>query len=154
MSDFNPVSSVKEFHTLFDHPVLAAPAVPSEDRCALRVRLIQEELDELEQALKEKDIVGVADALCDIQYVLAGAVLETGFAEQFKTLFDEVHRSNMSKACMSEEDANNSAEHYKKTGVDCYVKKKGEHFLIYRTSDNKTLKPLNYSPAQLKELIL
>lgn len=149
MSEFNPVASVKEFHELFDHPVLAAPAIPSEDRCALRVRLIQEELDELAEALRENDIVGVADALCDIQYVLAGAVLETGLSEKFSALFAEVHRSNMSKACNNEADANTSAEHYRKTGVECYVKQKGEYFLIYRTSDNKTLKPLNYSPAKL-----
>jgi predicted HAD superfamily Cof-like phosphohydrolase len=153
MAEFNPVKSVEEFHRLFDHPVLSTPQIPSTERCALRIRLIQEELDELAEAMEKNDLVGVADALCDIQYVLSGAVLETGFAEKFKTLFDEVHRSNMSKACALESDALKSAEHYRSTGVDCYVKEKGGYYLIYRSSDNKTLKPLNYSPAALSDLI-
>lgn len=153
MAEFNPVKNVEEFHRLFDHPVLAAPKIPSAERCSLRVRLIQEELDELTEAMEKGDLVGVADALCDIQYVLAGAILETGFADKFKTLFEEVHRSNMSKACSSEADAEHSADHYRKTGVECYVKEKDGYFLIYRSSDNKTLKPLNYSPAALSDLI-
>ncbi|MCU0431350.1 MAG: nucleoside triphosphate pyrophosphohydrolase family protein, partial [Cytophagaceae bacterium] len=127
--EFNPVQRVEEFHRLFDHPVLPAPQIPSRERCELRVRLIQEELDELKEALETGDIVGVADALCDIQYVLSGAVLETGFSEKFTTLFEEVHRSNMSKACSSAEEAENSAEHYRANGVPCYTKEKEGYFL-------------------------
>jgi predicted HAD superfamily Cof-like phosphohydrolase len=41
--------------------------------------------------------VEIADALCDLQYVLSGAILEFGFGGKFKSLFEEVHRSNMSK---------------------------------------------------------
>jgi predicted HAD superfamily Cof-like phosphohydrolase len=90
---------VAEFHRTFKHPILSAPGIPSEDRCKLRVALIAEELKELEVAILEKDIVEIADALSDIQYVLSGAILEFGLGDKFKDLFEEVQRSNMSKAC-------------------------------------------------------
>ena len=144
-----------EFHTTFKHPILASPSIPSEDRCKLRVALIAEELKELEAAIREKDIVEVADALCDIQYVLSGAILEFGLGEKFKDLFDEVQRSNMSKTCSSEEEAQKTVEHYlKKDGTECYYKKEGSHWLVYRTSDNKTIKSINYSPADLRSIII
>ena len=54
----------------------------------------------------------VADALADIQYVLSGCILEFGMADKFKALFDEVHRSNMSKACKTVEEAEATVEYY------------------------------------------
>jgi predicted HAD superfamily Cof-like phosphohydrolase len=145
---------VAEFHKTFKHPILAQPTIPSENRCKLRVALIAEELKELEVAILEKDIVEVADALCDIQYVLSGAILEFGLGEKFQALFEEVQRSNMSKACSSEEEARATVEHYrKKDGTECFYQREGELWLIYRKSDNKTLKSLNYSPANLAKIL-
>jgi predicted HAD superfamily Cof-like phosphohydrolase len=145
---------VAEFHKTFKHPIVEMPSIPSENRCNLRVALIAEELKELEVAILEKDIVGIADALCDIQYVLSGAILEFGLGEKFNALFEEVQRSNMSKACTSEEEAKATVEHYnKKDGTDCYYQKEENLWLIYRTSDNKTLKSINYSPANLERIL-
>lgn len=145
---------VAEFHKTFKHPIQPQPVIPSEDRCNLRVALIAEELKELEHAIKDKDIVEVADALCDIQYVLSGAILEFGLGEKFKALFEEVQRSNMSKACDSEEEAQKTVDHYKaKDGTECYYKKEDGKWLVYRKSDNKTIKSINYSPADLKSLL-
>src|ERR1043165_9913218 len=103
---------VAQFHKTFKHPIIEKPAIPSEERCNLRVALIAEELKELEQAIKDKDITEVADALCDIQYVLSGAILEFGLGEKFNALFEEVQRSNMSKACDSEEEAKATVAFY------------------------------------------
>jgi len=145
---------VAEFHKTFKHPILNEPAIPDENRCKLRVALIAEELKELEVAILQKDIVEIADALCDIQYVLSGAILEFGLGEKFKTLFEEVQRSNMSKACSSEAEALATVEHYKqKDGTDCYYREEGGKWLIYRQSDNKTLKSINYSPADLEVIL-
>ena len=145
---------VAEFHKTFQHPILDNPTIPDEKRCALRVSLIAEELKELEEAIKDKDIVEVADALCDIQYVLSGAVLEFGLGEKFKALFDEVQRSNMSKACDNEEEAKATVEYYKtERDTECYYKKIDGKFLVFRTSDNKTIKSINYSPADLKSIL-
>ncbi len=145
---------VAEFHRTFKHPVLPSPAIPDEKRCRLRVELIAEELKELEEAIAEKDIVAVADALCDIQYVLSGAVLEFGLADQFKALFEEVQRSNMSKACSSEEEAKATVDYYrKKDGTECHYLKEGDKWLVYRTADNKTIKSVGYSPADLASIL-
>ncbi|MBL6448872.1 nucleoside triphosphate pyrophosphohydrolase family protein [Fulvivirga sp. 29W222] len=145
---------VAEFHKTFQHPILDNPSIPDEKRCALRVSLIAEELKELEEAIKDKDIIEIADALCDIQYVLSGAVLEFGLGEKFKELFDEVQRSNMSKACDTEEDAQATVEYYKaEKDTACYYKEIDGKYLVFRTSDNKTIKSINYSPADLKSIL-
>jgi len=154
MEQPDALNLVADFHKTFKHPILSAPGIPAEDRCKLRVALIAEELKELEVAILEKDIVEVADALCDIQYVLSGAILEFGLAEKFKDLFEEVQRSNMSKACNSEEEANATVEHYRaKDGTECYYKQEGGKWLVYRKSDNKTIKSIGYSPANLERII-
>jgi predicted HAD superfamily Cof-like phosphohydrolase len=154
MKQPDALNLVGEFHNTFKHPILNEPAIPGEDRCKLRVALIAEELKELEVAILEKDIVEVADALCDIQYVLSGAILEFGLGEKFNALFAEVQRSNMSKACKSEDEAKATVEHYrKKDGTECYYKKEGNKWLVYRTADNKTIKSINYSPADLEGIL-
>jgi predicted HAD superfamily Cof-like phosphohydrolase len=145
---------VADFHETFKHPILERPGIPAEQRCNLRVALIAEELKELEAAIKARDIIEVADALCDIQYVLSGAILEFGLGEKFKELFEEVQRSNMSKACSSEAEARKTVEHYKsKEGTECYYRQEGEKWLVYRKSDNKTIKSVGYSPADLGKIL-
>ncbi len=145
---------VAQFHNIFKHPILNTPAIPDEGRCKLRVALIAEELKELEVAILEKDIVAVADALCDIQYVLSGAILEFGLGEKFRRLFEEVQRSNMSKACNSEEEARETVEFYKqKDGTACYYREEAGKWLVYRKSDNKTIKSIRYSPADLDGIL-
>jgi predicted HAD superfamily Cof-like phosphohydrolase len=153
MQDPITLTSVAEFHKTFKHPILTSPTIPSEQRCKLRVSLIAEELKELEEAINNQDIVEVADALCDIQYVLSGAILEFGLADKFKELFDEVQRSNMSKACKTIEEAEATVKHYNNKGVECYYEQEGDLYLVYRTEDRKTLKSITYSPADLKQII-
>src|SRR5688572_5569584 len=154
MKQPDALNLVADFHKTFKHPIQQQPVIPDENRCKLRVALIAEELKELEVAILEKDIVEVADALCDIQYVLSGAILEFGLGEKFKALFEEVQRSNMSKACKSEDEAIATVEHYRqKDGTECYYLKEGDLWLIYRRSDNKTLKSVNYSPANLAKIL-
>src|SRR3984885_15738038 len=115
IKDPNSLNQVAEFHTTFKHPILPTPVIPSKERCELRIALLAEELKELQQAITDNDLVEVADAFCDLQYVLSGAILEFGLGEKFKELFDEVHRSNMSKACKTVKKANLTIEHYKNT---------------------------------------
>ncbi len=154
MDKIDPLNQVAEFHHTFKHPVLEEPQIPSETRCKLRVSLIAEELKELEEAIKDKDIVEVADALCDIQYVLSGAVLEFGLGDKFRALFDEVQRSNMSKACNTEDEAKETVAYYQnERNTPCYYKQEDGKWLVYREGDDKTLKSINYSPADLKGII-
>ena len=143
------LDAVAEFHRTFHVPVVDVPAIPAPDRSRLRVNLLREELNEFEQAIADGDLVEVADALADLQYVLSGAVLEFGLGDHFKRLFDEVHRSNMSKTCRTEQEALDTVEHYRKLGQEGRVERSGNHYLVYRNEDNKVLKNVNYSPADL-----
>lgn len=154
MEDIKALSQVAEFHHTFKHPVLAEPTIPSIERSKLRIDLIAEELKELQEAVDDNDMVEIADALCDLQYVLAGAILEFGLGDKFKALFDEVHRSNMSKACKTVEEAQETIHYYKtNSNVDAYYKEIDSLFLVYREGDHKTLKSVKYSPANLKGLL-
>lgn len=112
----NSYERVKEFHETFGHPVGDKPEVPDDDRQELRLALILEEALELAEALgfktehvkrevgymlydypteSEPDLVGVADALGDLDYVVNGAALEFGI--DLPAVTAEVHRSNMTK---------------------------------------------------------
>ncbi|PIE50690.1 MAG: hypothetical protein CSA38_01605 [Flavobacteriales bacterium] len=153
MKKIDALNQVAEFHTTFNAPILEKPQIPSKERCELRVNLLQEELDELKQAIEDEDIVEIADALCDLQYVLSGAVLEFGLGEKFVDLFNEVQRSNMSKACDNEQQAKETVALYQAKDQDCFYEKSGNKFNVHRKSDNKVLKNKYYSPAELKSII-
>lgn len=150
----NYIKLVEEFHNTFGAPVLETPQIPSGDRCELRVSLLQEELNELKDAIKNNDIVEISDALADLQYVLSGAILEFGLGDKFNELFLEVQRSNMSKACSSQQEAIQTLLHYKeKDGTEGYYKEVDGKWLVYRNADNKVLKSINYSPTNLTDII-
>ena len=87
--------SVKKFMKSFSQEVKNKAEFPNEKIQDLRVSLIEEELSELKEAIKNKDIKEVADALTDILYVTYGA--GHAFGIDLDQCFDEVHRSNMSK---------------------------------------------------------
>lgn len=147
----NALSDVAKFHQTFDLPVVEAPGIPNAERCALRINLLQEELDELKEAIAQGDLVEAADAFCDLQYVLSGAILEFGLASQFKDLFEEVQRSNMSKVCKTQEEADQTLAHYReKDGTQGEIVEKQGEFLVYRKSDRKVLKSIKYSPADIE----
>jgi len=151
MKDPKALRDVAEFHKTFNLPILEEPTIPSKERCELRLSLIEEELRELREAIEDNDLVEVADAFCDIQYVLSGAILEFGLANKFDELFSEVQRSNMSKACKSMEEAEATQKKYlDEKGVTSYVKQIGDDYLVYRESDSKVLKSVNYSPADIE----
>lgn len=152
-STITSLNQVKEFHQLFKAPVLAAPQIPSESRSTLRVSLIQEELDELKEAISNNDITEVADALVDLQYVLNGAILEFGLQDKFEALFNEVHRSNMSKACQSMQEAEDTLSHYATSGTNGYIEEREGKFFLLREGDNKVLKSINYSKADLNSIL-
>ena len=154
MQKLDSLNQVADFHRTFKAPILNSPQIPSADRCKLRVSLIAEELKELQEAIDNNDLVEVADALCDIQYVLSGAVLEFGLGEKFVDLFNEVQRSNMSKACSSRAEAEATVKFYlEKDGTEAEIMQDGDKFLVYRIADNKVLKSVGYSPADLKGIL-
>ena len=154
MKNINTLKQVSEFHKTFKAPILDKPTIPSKDRCDLRVELLKEELNELKQAIEDNDIIEIADALCDLQYVLSGAVLEFGLGDNFFELFNEVQRSNMSKACDTMKDAIDTLSYYKeKDGTEGYYKEINGKWIVYRNDDDKVLKSINYSPVNFKNIL-
>lgn len=144
---------VAEFHTTFHLPVIDSPAIPDADRCRLRINLLREELKELEEAIENKDLVEAADAFADLQYVLSGAILEFGLGDKFKALFEEVHRSNMSKTCATTKEAEETIEHYGKLNQPGKIVPRGEVFLVHRIKDGKVLKNVHYSAADVAGML-
>ena len=92
MSNFE---KVKTFMTTYGQEVKESASFPDENIIKLRLKLIKEELEELEQALNDKNLLEVADALTDILYVTYGA--GHSFGINLDACFKEVQRSNMSK---------------------------------------------------------
>ena len=140
----NSFERVKEFHLKFGHPVADEPTVPDDGRVMLRLELIREEFAELLDASGfsdaaaeiravylnpdedySPDLVGIADALGDLEYVVNGSALEHGIP--LPEIVAEIHRSNMTKL-----------------GPD------GKP--IYR-EDGKILKGEGYEPPQLQAVL-
>jgi predicted HAD superfamily Cof-like phosphohydrolase len=92
MSNFD---EVKKFMKTFGQVVRTKPQMPDDKTMQLRYDLIKEELDELEDAMKEKDLKEITDALTDILYVTYGAGCAYGV--DLDKCFKEVQRANMSK---------------------------------------------------------
>ena len=86
---------VKEFMEAFGQEVKGSPELVDHKIAMLRLGLILEEYKELEEAQNEEDLVGIADALSDILYVVYGAA--HAFGIPIDKCFEEVHNSNMSK---------------------------------------------------------
>ena len=92
MSNFNKVGT---FMITFGQEVKTKPSFSTDKINKLRIDLIKEELQELTEAMNNKDLLEVADALTDILYVTYGA--GHAFGIDLDKCFDEVQNSNMSK---------------------------------------------------------
>ena len=148
------LEQVKDFQKAFELPILDKPQLIDRKRAWLRIDLIEEELNELKEAVNEKDLVEVADALCDLQYVILGAVLEFGMGEKFVEMFNEVHASNMSKSCNDILEAIETQNHYLvNRETQSHIKQVGDKYNVLRLSDDKLLKSINYNPADLSKFV-
>ncbi len=92
------LESVRRFHEVFQVNIERTPTarLPAEIT-EWRIKMLLEELDEYREAVKNRDVVEIADALTDMLYVLLGTFIAHGLQDIAEELFDEVHRSNMSK---------------------------------------------------------
>ena len=122
MSNFE---EVRKFMETFGQRVTTKPQFPDKKTMQLRFDLIKEELDELEEAMKTRNLQEIADALTDILYVTYGAGFAYGI--NLDKCFKEVQRANMSKLG--------------KDGKPLYNEK------------GKVMKGPNYSPPDLKKFI-
>jgi predicted HAD superfamily Cof-like phosphohydrolase len=91
------IKSVAEFHEIFKIGNADEVILISEKDYTLRYNLIKEENEEYLDACKNEDIVEIADALGDQLYILFGTILKHGLQHKIEEVYDEIHRSNMSK---------------------------------------------------------
>ena len=97
MSLVNIFESVEEWCIATDITIPSEPTSLSVDRANLRYNLLDEENKEYLDAVRSNDLVEIADALGDMLYVLVGTMLEHGMQNHILDVFDEIHKSNMSK---------------------------------------------------------
>lgn len=145
---------VLQFNKSFGVPTKDLPHTDifakNQDLLTLRLALIDEEVAELHDASRAHDFTECIDALTDIMYVTLGAF--TAFGVDADKAFDIVHKSNMSKLCTSEQEAQNTVEWYtqneKRYNSPSYRKSDcGNFWVVYNESTGKVLKNINYTPA-------
>ena len=95
MTKTSNFEKVGDFMEAFGQRVEMEPTWPDFNTRELRLELIQEELEELSDAVADRDMIQIADALTDLLYVVYGA--GHAFGLDLDECFEEVHRSNMSK---------------------------------------------------------
>ena len=137
---------VKQFQQLFD----TIGNKPNFDNWQLRVKLIQEELDELKEAFESNDMVEVADAYGDIMFLVLGGVYKHG-VPYFEQIFNEICDSNLSKADVTLDDAMLSKQKYSNDNIETHIEYKNNRFIIRRNEDNKVLKSHKYTPVSLEK---
>jgi len=120
------IADIKAFQTAFECNVLPVPTIPVKEIQELRIRLLQEELDELKVANIDGDIVEVADALVDIMYVLLGTACEYGLVDKMEEMWDLVHKNNMNKLWPDGK--------------------------VHKRADGKVIKPEGFQKVELKTL--
>lgn len=122
------ILQVAEFHDTYGVPRAKSPMFPKGERVNLRIDLLVEEVGEVSAAAENGDIAELADGIIDCMYILIGTAHEYGFAHLLPQMFDEVHRSNMSKL--------------------------GEDGKPIKRADGKVLKGPNFTLPDLKKIIL
>ena len=128
MSLIQKIEKVKEFHRVFKLEYHESPTAHVDPKIVdLRHRLMAEENEEYLEACRNNDLTQIADALGDKMYILFGTIIAHGLQHKIEEVFDEIHRSNMSKL----DDQGNP---------------------IYR-EDGKIMKSKNYFLPQIEEIL-
>ena len=147
------VDEVEIFNSTFGKPNNYVPTVPADTKLTnFVVDFIKEETEELAEAIENGDIVEVLDAICDLLYVAVGnAAMVFGVKDKLMDAYAEVQASNMSKSCATKEEAEETIAVRSKDHGPCYTKQVGDRWVVYRTSDDKVMKSVNYFAPNLKQ---
>jgi len=147
------ISEVEKFNEVMgkDWQNRTTPTIDKADADFV-INFIQEELNELKQAVEENDIVGVLDAILDITYVgLGNGALVFGLKDKIEPGYAEVQASNLSKICKTEEEARLTViKRSEEQGRPCHYEKVGDGFVVYR-DDMKIMKSIHYFPPNLNK---
>lgn len=126
----------------------------------LRMNLIREEVRELEDAVRDKNMIECIDALGDILYVVYGMGASIG--ANMDHAFDLIHKSNMSKLCVTEEEAIATVAWYREEyaagrqpydSPDYRKSYDGNYWVVFNGSSGKILKSINYQMVDLRPVL-
>jgi hypothetical protein len=147
------VSEVEEFNAVMGKPNNYNPVIPDEKEWMFVYNFILEELEEYKHACETGNIVEVLDALCDITYVsLGNGSCLHGLKDKVWPAYQEVQASNLSKACSSEEDAQETVRvRSEEQGEPCHYSKVDKYYIVYRTRDRKVMKNIKYFRPDLSK---
>lgn len=88
---------VKEFHKKFGYTLNKTPTLIDKEESVIRHKIMKEEVEEYLEGAKNEDLLNIAKELCDILYTTYGTIIAHGLQGVMGEVFEEVHRSNMSK---------------------------------------------------------
>lgn len=163
---------LEEFNDVFDIHYPKSPSIGDDKLRSLRHNLMHEEMSEYleaeeayydsinedEDQKEELFLVDIADSLGDQLYILIGTFVAHGMGDKVSDIFNEIHRSNMTKICASKEEAEETLKHhYKRKNEEGYITNKSvggkDFFICRRKGDGKIIKSINYSEPNLLEII-
>ena len=148
------ISEVEEFNEVMgkSYQNRTTPTINNADADFV-INFIQEELDELKEAVENRDIIEIFDALLDITYVgLGNGALVFGLKDKMEDGYAEVQASNMSKSCETIEEAEETVRvRSEQQGEECHYEAVGDRYVVFRTRDNKVMKSVNYFRPNLKQ---
>ena len=149
------VDEVQEFNDTMGKPNNYEPTVGKKKEWQFVYDFILEELEEYKEACEKGDIVGILDALCDITYVsLGNGAMLHGLKGKIWEAYQEVQASNMSKSCATLEEAEETIKvRSEEKGHPCHWEQIGDRYVVYRSSDRKVMKSINYFAPNLKQFL-
>ena len=147
------VSEVEEFNAVMGKPNNYNPVIPDEKEWMFVYNFILEELEEYKHACETGNIVEILDALCDITYVsLGNGAMLHGLKDKVWPAYQEVQASNLSKACTSEQEAQDTVRvRSAEQKEECHYEKIKDYYIVYRTRDRKVMKNINYFRPDLSK---
>ena len=165
MSNFQKVHQFNQTFGVTTHNTPQANIFREDPKLVeLRMKLIREEVQELEEAVKSHDLTETIDALSDILYVVYGA--GSSFGIDLDQTFNLVHQSNMSKVCQTVEEAEQTVAHYQNNAdsfniknptqapVDpAYRKSNTGKYVVYNKTTGKVLKSVSYQPVSFESYL-
>jgi hypothetical protein len=149
------VSEVEEFNAIMGKPNNYNPVIPAEKEWMFVYNFILEELEEYKHACETGNIVEILDALCDITYVsLGNGAMLHGLKDKVWPAYQEVQASNLSKACTSKKEAQETVRvRSEEQKTPCHYEKVGRYYIVYRSSDKKVMKSINYFRPDLSQFL-
>ena len=148
------VTEVEEFNTVMgkDWQNRSVPTIDKKD-AEFVINFIQEELDELREAVEQENIQEILDAILDITYVgLGNGAMVFGLKDKIWEAYQEVQASNLSKICTTLEEAEETVKvRSEEQGEPCHYEEVRSNYVVYRTSDKKVMKSINYFRPDLSK---